>query len=243
LPASAIVDRVDELIQWASPVTDQLQSLAEDPDGFRFEAATVPELPAVFKTDRIVIRTAWHHYDGAWRADCLHVYATKPTLRALGVAVLASLFAPPRAVTAIALSDPRSDIRTIHLTIPSLDRPGLVLRPHALEYWPAERAKHPWYPFTGDPWNLPMVLLTDADDDEVGEDDWASRDMVEGFGTFEGIARFAELLLDVSDPAANRDEYVLEGEAGLRGVSPMSAELVLWLPGSVGWSDEWAPTG
>jgi hypothetical protein len=235
------VDDVEDPIQWAKPITDVLCDRAEDPDGLRFQPATMPALPAAFKTGRIVIRRSWHDYDGAWRADCLHLYATKPTLRALGVAVLATLFAPPDNVTAIALTDQRSEVHTILLTTPSLDRPGLMMRPHALEYWPAERATHPWHPHAGDAWHLPMVLLTDADADEAGEDDWSTRDVVEGFGTFEGIARFGEFLLDVSHPAREGDQYVLEGEAGYRGVSPMSAELVLWLPGSAGWTTEWAP--
>jgi hypothetical protein len=233
---------VDDLIEWAAPITDDLPSLDEDARGFLFDAATVPALPAKFATDRIIVRRSRHDYDNAWRADSLHLYAAKPTLRALGVAVIASLFSPPDSVTAITLDDERSHIRTIHLTIPSFDRPGLVLRPFSLDYWPAERTRHPWYPYAGDPWDLPMVLLTDADDAVRRDEDWASRDMIEGFGTFEGIAKFGELLLDASDPAAKRDEYALEGEVGLRGVSPMSAELVLWLPGSEGWSQEWAPT-
>jgi hypothetical protein len=49
------------------------------------------------------------------------------------------------------------------------------------------------------------------------------------------IAWFGRFLADISDPVAGRDEYELEGEAGFRGVAPLSAELKVWLPGSCGW--------
>jgi hypothetical protein len=57
-----------------------------------------------------------------------------------------------------------------------------------------------------------------------------------GFGSTEGTARFGQLLLDIGSPADTGDEYCLEGEAGFRGVAPLSAELTVWLPGSVAWN-------
>jgi hypothetical protein len=41
--------------------------------------------------------------------------------------------------------------------------------------------------------------------------------------------------ITAGDPARAQDEYRLEGEAGFRGVAPLSAELSVWLPGSLGW--------
>jgi hypothetical protein len=49
------------------------------------------------------------------------------------------------------------------------------------------------------------------------------------------VARFGQFLLDIGNPAHPGDEYNLEGEAGSRGVAPSSAELTVWLPGSLGW--------
>jgi hypothetical protein len=49
------------------------------------------------------------------------------------------------------------------------------------------------------------------------------------------VARFGQFLLDIGNPAHPGDEYNLEGEAGSRGVAPLSAELTVWLPGSLGW--------
>jgi hypothetical protein len=63
-----------------------------------------------------------------------------------------------------------------------------------------------------------------------------SRDVAEGFGHFEAACRFAELLLNAGLPHSETDEIALEGERGFRGVAPGSAEIRIWLPGSIGYS-------
>jgi hypothetical protein len=51
----------------------------------------------------------------------------------------------------------------------------------------------------------------------------------------QGMFRLAELLLNAGCSWNEVREYALEGDAGYRGVGPMSAELRIFLPGSHGW--------
>jgi hypothetical protein len=53
-----------------------------------------------------------------------------------------------------------------------------------------------------------------------------------------GEFRFAELLLNAGCSWNTVREYSLEGDAGYRGVAPMSAELRIFLPGSHAWGWE-----
>ena len=48
---------------------------------------------------------------------------------------------------------------------------------------------------------------------------------------------FAELLLNAGLEDNQKLEFRLAGECGYRGVGPGSAELALWLPGSLGYLD------
>jgi hypothetical protein len=72
------------------------------------------------------------------------------------------------------------------------------------------------------------------------DEEWANRDTVRGFGTDVGSVRLAELLLNASQPDNPVDEYVFEGDGGIRKVGYLSAEAKLKLPGSMGWNpDAW----
>ena len=116
---------------------------------------------------------------------------------------------------------------------------GLAAGPLWLDYRPHHPTRHPWATEHPDPDDLPVLYLTDHNEDVFTDAEWQTRDTVVGFGGLEGTARFARLLLDVGHLDATRDEYVLEGEAGVRGVGPCSAELMLWLPGSIGWDPDY----
>ena len=90
--------------------------------------------------------------------------------------------------------------------------------------------------FEHDARDLPVFALSNAEESiGTNEEDWANRDtiwMAPSGGTF----RFAELLLNAGCSWNPVREYSLEGDAGYRGVGPMSAELTILLPGSHGWS-------
>lgn len=91
--------------------------------------------------------------------------------------------------------------------------------------------KHPWdFPFPEHhyPW---LALSNDADHCHTDED-WARRDLVRGFGSAIGVAKLAQLLLDLSRKSNETTEVELECEGGFRGVAALSAEIRFWLPGN-----------
>ncbi len=103
-----------------------------------------------------------------------------------------------------------------------------------------------WIPVSGKeefPWiddccvhDLPLFSLTNVDD-AVGptDTDWRERDTVRMWAATGGSLRFAELLLNAGCSWNRVREYALEGDAGFRGVPPMSTELRIFLPGRDGW--------
>jgi hypothetical protein len=92
---------VDDILRLGGPIAGQLARVTANTDAFRFDASSAPSLPPSAATDRIVIVRGQHGYNGYWRADWLGLYAARQTLRALGVIVLASLFAQPDGSTDI----------------------------------------------------------------------------------------------------------------------------------------------
>ncbi len=211
--------------------------MSPETDAFRFDASSAPRLPLSATTGTIVVVRSHHDYDGCWRADALRLHATRQTLRALGVIVLASLFAGPDDTTDITLTHSASDIRTLRLRSPNAQGVALSLTTRSYDYWPQSPRRFPWNDGPADPYGLPALRLTD--DQEIGgltDAQWLARDTVVGFGTPPGVARLGQLLLDAGNPDTDEDEFHLEGEPGERGVAPLSAELSIWLPGSFGWN-------
>lgn len=227
---------MDDVQRLGGHVAEQLALVSRDTEAFRFDASSAPSLPPSATTDSIVITRAHHNYNGCWRADLLHLFATRQTLRAFGVIVLASLFAQPGSATDITLRHPATDIRTLRVRTPSCQGQALALAPLWYDYWPQQQRAHPWDCERVDRWDLPALYLTDHD--ELGgntDAQWLTRDTVVGFGTLHGTARFGQFLLDIGNPTDAGQEYHLEGEAGFRSVAPLSTELAVWLPGSIGW--------
>lgn len=234
----------------ASPTCDlnrifgDLAALVPDgPPGypdFVFCSGVLPAPPADLATDRIVIRKIKHEYDSWYRADGLLMCLSPLKCRELGVFLLACGFHGPAETITLTISHPESDIRRIIVPAGGLhlaDLPvGLSTKPFALRYFPAETASHPW---SHDccTHHLPRFALSNAED-LVGptEKDWGARDTVWIHEMGPGEFRFAELLLNAGCSWNPVREYELEGEAGFRGVAPMSAELRILLPGSDGWN-------
>ncbi|MGA8117362.1 MAG: hypothetical protein WCA46_27315 [Actinocatenispora sp.] len=231
---------MDDVQRLSGEVVERLAAVAPDERPFRFDAASVPMLPPSASTGSIVITRGQHEYNSCWRADSLHLYATGTILRGLGVLVLASLFAEPDSGTDLALTHPASTIRTLRIRAPRQRGWPLALAPLSYTYSCQQPGRHPWYGDGVDPRDLPAVYLTDHRElGGVTDAEWQARDTVVGFGTQHGVGRFGQFLLDIGAPDATGDEYHLEGEAGYRGVAPMSAELNVWLPGSFGWWPEY----
>jgi hypothetical protein len=203
-----------------------------------FHAGTLPVPPASLTTDRLLFRKLHHNYNGWYRADALWLYLTPEKCRELGIFLLATCFHGPTKQTTLSITHPSSAIRRIVIPATELnleDPPtGLSMVPFALRYYPEETKKHPWM-YESDTRELPVFALSNAND-MVGptDEDWSRRDTV-WLDTSSGTMRFAELLLNAGCSWNEVREYALEGDAGYRGVGPMSAEMRIFLPGSDGW--------
>jgi hypothetical protein len=169
----------------------------------------------------------------------LHIQGDKPTLRALGLAILASVFHRDLGRISVHPRNPRSTLERLVIDSkwePPLDDPGYVAVPHCLNFYPAEVSKHPWSYDGRNPKDLPIVQLTTEKEFLDSAGDLESRSVAVGFGRASGAALFAELLLNASRETCVEDEFELEGEMGFRGVGPGSVEIRVWLPGSVGYT-------
>jgi hypothetical protein len=209
-------------------------------DSLTFFSATLPIPPTILMTDRLIIGKRRHQYNSYYRADSLVWQAQKPTYRHLGLLILSVVFHEAVDRVQVDLLHPESDIKHLVVEYPyPRELPvGYSTRPYAFEYFPCAAEKHPWYHTTlAEPkHDLPCFFLTNLDDTVVSDEQWEKRDTVRGFGSDEANVRFAELLVNASRPDSEVDEYELEGEGGFRGVGPQSAEVMLFLPGSPGWS-------
>ena len=214
------------------------------PDGppgdasFIFHSGVLPVPPSSISTDRILFRKMSHSYNGWYKADALWMYLSPRKCRELGLFLLASGFHGPSDEITLSIAHPDSEIRTIKIFASELsleDPPvGFSMAPFALHYYPTETRTHPWM-YDCDSSALPVLALSN-EEDSVGptEEDWRKRDTI-WIGPTPGMFHLAELLLNAGCSWNRVRDYALEGDAGYRGVGPMSAELRIFLPGSDGW--------
>ena len=212
------------------------------PDGpadeaeFLFTPDNLPQPPAELTSERVHFRKIARDYNGWHRVDHLALYVDEPACRKLGLFLLACAFHDPEQ-SVLELSSSWSEVRRIvyRARWPHDDPPvGLVQRPSTFRYFPAVTKKHPWL-WENDTSSLPLLALSNKTECVLTDDEWRARDTVFIESTIVGTVRLAELLLNASCTWNNVREYELEGDAGFRGVAPMSAELRLLLPGSDHW--------
>lgn len=209
---------------------------------FLFSRETLPPLPSLLVTDRLVIKKTIREYNAHWCTDMLLFYASKATYGHLGLLILTVAFCDSPVQVQVTLTQPASDIKTLIVTVPhpKLEQlpPGYYTRPHKFLYWPASPEPYPWRDTkTLDPTEFPCFYLIGHQLGEVSQTAWQSRDTLRGFGNDRGNVLLAELLLNASRPENPVLEYRLESDGGIRGVGPRSTEVILCLPGSSWWDD------
>ncbi len=198
----------------------------------------LPAPPQSIHTDQLCLLKYVHFYND-FPVDAVSFEADKATFGKLGLLLLSAIFHRPQNRITIELTHPRSAIN--QLIIDPLwgytqAMPGLHLSAAQLNYYPEPVSKHPWHwhCYNLQPSELPILYLTNQNEMLATAQDLESRNVAIGFGRLEGSCRFAELLLNCSRPSNNQLEFALEGEIGFRGVGPGSAEIIIWLPGSIG---------
>jgi len=212
------------------------------PDGppdeadFLFKHENLPMVPPRLTSARVHLRKIARDYNGWHRVDNLALYVDELACRDLGLFLLACAFHDPEH-SVLELSSSFSEIRRIvyRARWPDDDPPvGLVQRPTTFLYFPSVTKKHPWLN-ERDLSDLPLLALSNETESIQSDDDWRQRDTVFVESSTAGTVRLAELLLNAGCSWNKVREYELEGDAGFRGVAPMSAELRLLLPGSEDW--------
>ena len=231
-----------DLVRFVSAVAQSLPQTHDD-DDFVFTAKTFPWLPVALSTSDLIIKKGYHDY-GTWRIDYPQVFGRKPAYEALGIISTAVLLNPERDALSIRLSNPESEVKTLRVEFEYREvgkgfAYGLLRRPEAFVYLPDKVESKPWlHEDIPDPHDYPHFSLTNRNDCPITDEDWAGRDVLVGFGTAEGTARLAQLFLDMSRAGNEVPEFLLESEAGFRGVAPASAEIRFWLPGGYAVEDE-----
>lgn len=206
---------------------------------FSLSLENLPEPPSHLTTSEICLNWHYHFYNGS-PVDLVTFELDKPTCRHLALLVLACAFHEVPDGVQLELTHPRSKIRRLVVDSSwksAYPLPGLIARPHRLDYYPDPPTLHPWDDISLSPWDMPFLALTNEDDYIVTHEHIQSRDIAVGFGRFEPACHFGELMLNASLPQSETNEIVLEGERGYRGVAPGSAEITIWLPGGLGYLD------
>lgn len=230
----------NELLTLTQAAIDELDSSLAADGCFLLSGRNLPVLPNAISTSQLAIRKGKHDYNSYSLVDSLKLMASKKVWRSLAIAALSSLFHDNPEEILIDLTSDKSDIRNLIIRSPFYHRRGsrLTVVPHSFNYIQEEAHKHPFLrllPFTSIQ-DLPCFFLTRSSNSVPPEGE-GSRDTVIGFGTDLAHALLAELLLNASAPENDVNEYALEGEAGFRGVGPLSAEVAIVLPGSLAWEE------
>ena len=203
-----------------------------------FRHGDLPAPPAELSTGGMYARRGAHTYSSL-TVDAVHLFAGPDAFRCLGLWIVACLLEPGPGERWLRLTHAGSEVR--HVCVDTRyrmvdgERPGLHTQPHAVVYYPGAAPAAS----LDEQAALPILRLTDRSERFAGFDD-AGRDAIVGFGSDAGAWRFAEVLLNLSQPWNTRREVGLEGPAGSGGVGADSAEVRFWLPGSIWWSpDDW----
>ncbi len=221
-----------------------LPSNAHESLKFTVDSVAVPVDPVI--SDTLAIRKGAHVYNASVRLEIAHFYAPKHTYRQLGMLIMANLFSSSGKDITITLEHPSTQLKWLVIAGGSptvaFEGPGYLSQPFAFSYYPeVPLTRHPLHESSLHPWDCPGVVISNEADICETDSDYASRDTLYGFGTPKGASRFAELLLNIGLPDTTRDEFHLEAYPGFRSVNPLSAEISLWLPGSIGWLEQELP--
>jgi hypothetical protein len=209
-----------------------------------FTAEALPEPSADLSTPQIKIsvgyKVIWGR-DGVYeKRELLSIEATKRAYRLWGILILSIVFHEPPNRVRLRLDHPETGINLVQIGSERQnpgDPRGYVTKPHSFEYAPGgEMDRYPWRDPVAEE-HLPCFWFAADPNDQ-------QRSKIVGFGTDQASVRLAELFLNVGLPDNQVDEYKLDGDSfditsgfSLRGVGRSSLDVILWLPGSIGYLD------
>lgn len=213
-------------------------TLPQEKKAFLFERKLFPTLPTVIRTPKLDVRKTYHFINNSCRVDVLNFMASKKTYRYWGLAILAAIFRPELSALTLQLECQSSQIKSILLRYPGTTSRAVLTyltAPHSFEYHPEEIAEHPWMGRCIPENGWPDFLLTYSGSDLHNH--WEDRDVIEGFGNDDASVMLADLLLNLGRDKNKQLMVRLETifAPAYRGVSRLSCEVQLHLPGSESW--------
>lgn len=218
-------------------------SLPEDSEGepgwLRLSADNLPVPGRELATSRLCMSWGYHLYNDH-PVESVSIEVDKATCRHLGLLILSCIFHREPGRVVVHLQHPRSKITRLILDYEWDDeeRSGYVSQPLCFNYRPELPARHPWFDTNFRPRDLPVLGLTNEEEMVFRPEDFPARNVAVGFGCTKASCLMAELFLNASLEANHQLEFQLEGECGFRGVGLESAEIMIWLPGSLGYLDQ-----
>lgn len=236
MPAGAGGYAMADLLHAFEDIWSKVTDDVEGSSCLRLYSGNLPPPPPVLETDRLCI-TKYLHFYGDFPVDGVSFEGDKAALGRLGLLIFSVALRPRQPRVTLNLTHARSTVRRLIIAPASRaveTMPGLHLSPERFNYYPSTVTKHPWLHASLRPCDLPILYLTNERETVLTPNDLETRDVAVGFGGIEGSCRFAELLLNASRPTNDELEFALESEIGFRGVGPGSAEITIWLPGSLG---------
>lgn len=223
-----------------SDLASQLPSRTDGNESITLSSENLPLPPSEMTTINLYILKAERTYNDWFKVDSLWFFAHKETYRQIGLLILSVIFHRVSEIK-VRLNHPHSEIKSliVEYAYRNLDdlTAGYHTQPFAFEHYPQLPAKHPFDSCVS-PIDLACFELSNSKDLNFTDDDWKQRDTVKIFGSDVGMVSFAELLLNLSVPHNEQDEFELEGESGFRGVGIGSAEVKLFLPNHLAWTEE-----
>jgi hypothetical protein len=227
---------MDDLTRIFGDLTRSVPDGPLDEADFTFDRQVLPVLPPKMTAGRVVFSKAYRDYNNWYRTDMLTLFVEPFVARELGLFLLSCAFHEPAFVTLELPST--SHIRQLVYRSPLRGRAeapmGLREIPATFRYFPGRVSKHPWLDLHS-VHALPLLALSNLDECVITDQQREARDTVFVESTSAGTVRLAELLLNAGCSSNTVREFDLEGEAGFRGVAPLSAELRIALPGSDVW--------
>lgn len=213
-------------------------SLPEGEQSLLFESRLFPLLPNTIQTPNIEVRKTYHFIGDCCRVDVLNFMAPGHTYSCLALAILSVIFRPELPELKIRLTSPGSQVRWIHLGYPGKTTRSTLTYltvPHSFEYRRSDIDEHPWVHRRIPDNGWPDFLLKNSR--PAAHDHWEDRDTIEGFGNDDASVLLAELLLNLGSAKNSQLLVRLESvfSSAYRGVSALSPEVRLHLPGSESW--------
>ena len=208
----------------------------EEPGWLKLSAANLPVPRSELVTSRLCMTWGYHFY-GNHPVESVSIQVDKATCRHLGLLILSCVFHREPGQVIVHIRHPESKITRLVLKYEWGDekRSGYVSQPLCFNYYPKLPARHPWVDTAFKPRDLPVLGLTNEDEMVFSPEHFAGRNVAIGFGEAKPSCRMAALFLNAGLKANHQLEFQLEGECGLRGVGFESAEIMIWLPGSLGY--------